>query len=65
MLRCAEWCITHPSPPVTVLAPSNTQVERVLHARVPVLKFLHALTGLRCDFSIQRPECTFKADMQK
>jgi DNA polymerase sigma len=48
-----------------VLAPSNTQVERVLHARVPVLKFLHALTGLRCDFSIQRPECTFKADMQK
>jgi DNA polymerase sigma len=41
------------------------QVERVLHARVPVIKFTHRATGLDCDFSINRPECTFKADMQK
>ncbi|WIA16898.1 hypothetical protein OEZ85_013825 [Tetradesmus obliquus] len=41
------------------------QVERVLHARVPVIKAVHAATGLACDFSISRPECTFKAEMQK
>jgi len=42
-----------------------SQVERVLHARVPVIKFTHRTTGLACDVSINRPECTFKADMQK
>jgi DNA polymerase sigma len=41
------------------------QVERVLHARVPVIKFKHKGTGLECDVSINRPECTFKANMQK
>ncbi|WIA37124.1 hypothetical protein OEZ86_014087 [Tetradesmus obliquus] len=41
------------------------QVERVLHARVPVIKAVHAATGLACDFAISRPECTFKAEMQK
>jgi DNA polymerase sigma len=41
------------------------QVERVLHARVPVIKCVHAATGLSCDFSISRPECAFKAEMQK
>ncbi|KAF8065753.1 HESO1 [Scenedesmus sp. PABB004] len=41
------------------------QVERILHARVPVLKAVHARTRLACDFSISRPECAFKAEMQK
>eukprot|EP00882_Tetradesmus_deserticola_P031373 GHRQ01035475.1.p3 GENE.GHRQ01035475.1~~GHRQ01035475.1.p3 ORF type:complete len:133 (+),score=74.65 GHRQ01035475.1:354-752(+) len=41
------------------------QVERVLQARVPVIKCVHAATGLSCDFSISRPECAFKAEMQK
>ncbi|KAF6264787.1 hypothetical protein COO60DRAFT_21464 [Scenedesmus sp. NREL 46B-D3] len=41
------------------------QVERVLHARVPVIKCVHAATGLSCDFSVSRPECAFKAEMQK
>lgn len=43
----------------------DAQVERVLHARVPVIKFTHKRSGLACDFSVNRPECTFKADMQK
>jgi DNA polymerase sigma len=47
------------------LAAVRPQVERVLHARVPVIKFTHKETGLACDFSVNRPECTFKADMQK
>lgn len=37
----------------------------MLNARVPVIKFTHKQSGLACDFSICRPECTFKADMQK
>jgi DNA polymerase sigma len=50
-----------------VLVPSTAglQVERVLHARVPVIKAVHAATGLSCDFSCSRPECAFKAEMQK
>eukprot|EP00878_Enallax_costatus_P025095 GHUV01026816.1.p1 GENE.GHUV01026816.1~~GHUV01026816.1.p1 ORF type:complete len:406 (+),score=60.76 GHUV01026816.1:287-1504(+) len=41
------------------------QVERVMNARVPVIKFTHKATALHCDFSISRPECSFKAEMQK
>jgi len=33
--------------------PQSVNVQRILHARVPIVKFSHVATGIECDITLE------------